>query len=559
MGPQNTIKFKKSLQELRFFPPWAIVTAHFVFSALFCLSYHWGYMSTLTDVGTFDQAIWSVLQGELFLNTNAFNEAVSYLGLHFRPILLAFVPFYLLYPSVEWLIIGQCLALSLSAFPVYLLVRKAGAGELAALFFTLAYLGNPFFLNVLPWVFRPETLAVPFITLALLTIETRNFKWFFVSGLFIMLCKEHYGATVAGLGLLWGLRNGDWWGGGLTIFVGTAYSFLVLGFVMPALSPYGGHVMLEESLGQLSRYTWLGGSFKEILLNFVAQPQIVLKTVFFDFGGGIYLLMLLIFTAFAPLAALEFFLPALADLAANLLSANPMPRSPFAYHTVSVVPLLMAAAIFGVQRISARISRFSFTELAVLVSLASMAAGYLLAPLPLPGAADLWRPTALFNLPDSTLATVRNAVGDNSSVSAQANVGAHFSQRREIYQFPNMIGEVEMIVLRLDSPTRNIEPLAEEKRESRKSRFGMLDAHLQLDRTEYVAAIEKLLAEKRYGIWLWEEPWLVLKFDFEATEKAKDYILVSRKMDSLRQQWELDEPVPGNDGAGKEQPAQQEH
>ena len=37
----------------------------------------------------------------------------------------------------------------------------------------------------------------------------------------------------------------------------------------------------------------------------------------------------------------------------------------------------------------------------------------------------------------------------------------------------------------------------------------MLDSHLQMDRTEYVASIEYLLSSKEYGILVWDDPWLV--------------------------------------------------
>ena len=97
---------------------WIAIFIYFLLTLIISLSYHWGYMSSVTDIGTFDQAIWGTLHGHFFLNTIAFNKAINYLGFHFRPILLIFLPFYILLPKVEWMILAQSFALSLTALPI---------------------------------------------------------------------------------------------------------------------------------------------------------------------------------------------------------------------------------------------------------------------------------------------------------------------------------------------------------------------------------------------------------------------------------------------------------
>lgn len=164
-------------------------------------------MSSMTDIGTFDQAVWGTLHGDFFLNTNTFSKKVSYLGIHFRPILLIFTPLYVLWPKVEWMILAQSTALSLTAWPIYKLSKCIAKSDSAALFWALAYLVNPFIIGLHPYVFRPESLAVPFIAIALLSVEKSDFRLLGLSCLFIVLCKEHFGIMVMGFVILWGITK----------------------------------------------------------------------------------------------------------------------------------------------------------------------------------------------------------------------------------------------------------------------------------------------------------------------------------------------------------------
>jgi uncharacterized membrane protein len=108
------------------------------------------------------------------------------------------------------MILAQSFALSITAWIIFSLSKHVTKSHSAAFLWALVYMINPFVLNVPPWVFRPEALAVPFIALALLAVEKHNFYLLLLSCLFIVLCKEHFGVMVIGFGLLWGLRHRNW-------------------------------------------------------------------------------------------------------------------------------------------------------------------------------------------------------------------------------------------------------------------------------------------------------------------------------------------------------------
>jgi hypothetical protein len=246
-------------------------------------------------------------------------------------------------------------------------------------------------------------------------------------------------------------------------------------------------------------------------------------------GGGVYFGLLLLPFAGFPVVAGAFLLPGLGDVAANMLSAaNPIQKSIFSYHSVSLVPVLATAAIYGVARVSRWQKRFSLVELTGVVLAASTITGVGYAPLPLPGAHNYWAPEP-FTHPDPDLPAVRTAVGDGASVSAQANVGAHFSQRKEIHLYPNKVYDVDVIVLRLDSPTTKVDL-------QDPGRGAGLAWHLQMRPADYLGSIQCLLSGKEYSVALWRDPWLVLS---RSGHRAAAENEVQGKIEQLRNEWQV--------------------
>ena len=513
---------------------WLLVIAilvHFSVSLLLELSRHWGYMSSINDLAHFDQAVWGAKAGYSLLNTDFFNKPTNRLGMHFDPILFLFVPLYAINSHVVWFIIAQAFSLAIGAWPIFLLSARVFSSQGLGLLWALIYLVNPFILNAAAWDFHPTTLAVPFVAITMLAIEMKKPYLMFASIFVILLCKEHFGVMAVGFGMLWYIRNKSWKPALALVLIGIMHSFMVLGFIMPALSPTGHHHMLA------GRYSWLGHSMGEILGRLFTDPFSIIKVVMIDFKGIPYMVFLFAIFCGFPLLAPQFLLPGLADLAANMLASVSMPRSLIGYHSATLIPVLATAAIYGVKRLSLWQSRYTMTELAGLVAIVSLVSGYLLAPLPLPGAHNFWAPARFPSWPDPHVHTIRSLVGENASISVQANVGSHFSQRHEIYRYPNMVGEVDAIVLRLESPTRNINNIPVELIENRRCYLQMLDSHLQMDRTEYMASIRSLLSDNKYGVLLWDDPWLVFGRDMANHGSLQK---IEHKLNRLQKEWQID-------------------
>lgn len=503
------------------------ISIHFALILMLGLSRHWGYMSSLNDLGVFDQALWGTLNGQFLLNTsNQLSEPINWLGFHFHPILLLFTPLYALSPTPEWFILAQAIALSLAAWPIFLLTSHVCQSEKAGLLWALTYLVNPFLLNATAWDFHPVALAVPFVALGMLAVEKVDRRLLFLSCLPMLFIQEHLGLTVMGFGLLWRLHNKTWEPAIWLVLLGVAHAVLVLGFIMPVFSPTGEHMLL-------SRYGWIGHSAGEVIQALLTRPLSIIKMVM-DMGGAVYFGLLLLPFLGLPLAAIPALLPGLADLTANMLSANPMPRSVFSYHSLIVLPVLTVAASYGAERMSRWVKKFSVTEISGLALTAGVVTGYGFAPLPLPGASNFWDPSHFTREPDPIMPTTRAAIPANVSVSAQSNVGAHLSGRREIYVYPSKIGQAGAIVLRLESPTNKLYP-------QDPALLATLAGHLQMRPADYLASIECLLASKEYGVTLWRDPWLIFSRGAvpAATGPSIDNY-IRQKLQQLRVNWQVE-------------------
>ena len=498
------------------------------FLSYYGISRHFNYLTSINDLGHMDQAIWGTLNGEPFLNSDIFNKPFNRLGGHFDPVLALFVPFYLIAPSVVWLILAQAIAIPLAGLPIYYLAKRVVQSERIALFWAAACMLSPFMLSAASWDFHPVSLAAPFIALAFLAVEKKQPWLLFATCLFILLCKEHFGLLVSGFGLLWYIRHRDWKTSAFFILSGLGFFLLVMKVIIPTFSPSGGHLMLSEDMGAASRYSWLGNSLEEIARTILTKPVETLHQIFSIMGGWKYLVLLLVPLLCLPLLGCEFLLPGLADLLVNLLSANPMPRSVFSYHSVTLIPVFIAAAIYGSRR-AVRLLKTAVPErLAIVALIITVVIGWITFPFfSLPGGLGLWEPKRVLGFHDPNYAMVQDLITPDMSVSVQANIGAHFTQRHEVYMYPNKVGEVDAVILHLDSPT-----LLTDRRNPHE--IGSLGHHLQMDSLDYLNSVQSLLVSNKYSIFVRRGSWLIFMRGEMPNNNHADLI---DEIDRLKTEW----------------------
>ena len=219
-------------------------------------------------------------------------------------------------------------------------------------------------------------------------------------------------------------------------------------------------------------------------------------------------------------------LPATADLLANLLAANKLPRSIFSYHSVTLVPIFAVAAIHGGYKLARTVRSIGPVRLSQYVLLFTLILGYAFAPLPLYGSANYWKADHFSIAHDPVISNIQNLISDGS-VSAQGNVGSHFSQRTMIYFYPQKVGETDFVILQLKSPTQKLLPYEA-------GAVSTLANHIMMNTPDYLDSVSDLLADEQYGIVFWKDPWLVLqRGEVNVTNEAQ----VLDKIEFLRGRW----------------------
>jgi uncharacterized membrane protein len=513
---------------------WSCILSYFCFFSLLGVWRHWGYITSPYDLGAFDQAIWTASQRGSMLNSfNGSGQTMNWLGIHFQPILYLFVPLYKLYPSVHWLTVSQSAAFSFSALPIFAIARHATRSEKNAVIWALIYLLNPFVIAAATWDFHEVSLATFFISLGLYAITQKRLLLLMVSSLFLLACKEHFGLTVAGLGILYGVVHKNWLVGAGFSAIGIMAMALIIGVIMPSYSPTGQHLMIKPAISMHSsslRYAWLGNSAASVIENLLMHPFITIEAVFVTMNGWRYLGALFVPFLFLPAGSPIWITPIVSDLLANLLSAIGMPRLITSYHSAPIIPILTVASINGLRRFSPFLTKFSANSFLKSILLLNVLLAYCFAPLPFSGSLNYWQPVKTIVSFDARERIIKKIV-ENSSVSIQANLIAHFTQTNSFYFFPQKTGDADFIVLRLDSPTTKLTT-------STSREFGTLAQLLQMDPAFYLDSIEELIDNPHYQLVYWSDPWLIFGKEQKNVSSA---VLrqVRLKIQSLRQKWSL--------------------
>ena len=395
---------------------------------------HRSFESGRFDLGNMAQAVWSTADGDPLEVTSLAGEQFVRLGAHFNPALVLLAPLWAVWPSPEMLLVAQAVGLALGAPAVFLLARKHLRSETAAALLSVAYLVTP----ALGWMtladFHAVALATPLLLWAFWFLDEERLLPFALAAALAVATKEHVGLAVAGMGVWHAIARRRALPGVPIAAVGLAIALAAVLLVVPHFSPTG------ES-GFYGRYERVGGSPGGMARTAVEDPGKVAgaATEGRDLG---YLLKLLVPLAGMSLAAPAALLVALPELALNVLSETLTQTSIRYQYSATALAALMAAAIFGLRRVSRR-TGLPVTPLAAAVTAAAVGSAYALGPLPifqpLPGGEGLPRRTFQATEHDRLAETALHLIPDEAVVSASNSLGGHLSDRRRILSFPRLL------------------------------------------------------------------------------------------------------------------------
>jgi uncharacterized membrane protein len=405
---------------------WTAIGAYAAgFSALSILR-HRAFSTGRFDLGNMVQAVWSTAHGHPLQITGLRGDQISRLGAHFDPILAAFAPLWLAWPSPDMMLVAQAVAVAVGALPVFWLARKHLGSDRVALGFALAYLIYP----PTQWLtlneFHPVALACPLLLYAIWFLDEGRLVPFAACAIVAATTKEEIALVVAGLGIWYALTHGRRWTGAAVAVAGVAVALIAIEVVIP-------HFNRAGTSSFFTRYSEVGSTPGGIVHTALTDPWKIVTTAATGRGLG-YLaqlaLPLALLVVLAPLALIA----AVPELAVNLLSAATTQTSIRFHYTAGLIPVLIAAAVFGAKRLPPRI------PVATIVVVTALAANYLLGPAPLwryfPGGEQHQARAADVSEHDRIAARALRLIPPHAVVSATNSLGAHLSARRRVLSFP---------------------------------------------------------------------------------------------------------------------------
>jgi uncharacterized membrane protein len=405
---------------------WTAIGAYAAGFAALSILRHRAFSTGRFDLGNMVQAVWSTTHGHPLQITGLRGDQISRLGAHFDPILAAFAPLWLVWPSPDVLLVAQAVAVAFGALPVFWLARKHLGSDRAALGFALAYLIYP----PTQWLtlneFHPVALACPLLLYAIWFLDEGRLLPFAACAIVAATTKEEIALVVAGLGIWYALAHGRRWTGAAVAAAGVAAALIAIEVVIP-------HFNRAGTSSFFTRYSEVGSTPGGIVHTALTDPWKIVTTAATGRGLG-YLaqlvLPLALLVVLAPLALIA----AVPELAVNLLSAATTQTSIRFHYTAGLIPVLIAAAVFGAKRLPPRV------PVATIVVVAALAGNYFLGPVPLwryfPGGEQHQAHAAEVSEHDRIAARALRLIPPHAVVSATNSLGAHLSARRRVLSFP---------------------------------------------------------------------------------------------------------------------------
>ena len=401
------------------------------FSALSILR-HRAFNTGRFDLGNMVQAVWSTAHGHPLEVTTLAGEQISRLGSHFDPILIAFAPLWLAWPSPGVLLVAQAAAIALGALPVFWLTRRHLGSERAGLGFALAYLLYP----ATQWLtlneFHAVALACPLLLYAFWFLDQDRLLPFAVFAALAAISKEEIGLVVAGFGIWYAFARRRRVVGAVIAVLGAGVAIVAVEVVVPHFS--------GSASSFYRRYDEVGGSPGGIAGTLFTDPLRVLGEAFS--GRDLHYLgqLLLPLGALAILAPLAL-IAVLPELTLNLLSGAPTQSSIHFHYTAGLIPPLVVATVLGAAGLARRRPAVLPWLGPAAVAL-GLAANFHLGAIPvwghLPGGEDFQTNAAEVTEHDRiTLEAVR-LIPPRAVVSANNWLGGHLSARMRVLSFPRL-------------------------------------------------------------------------------------------------------------------------
>lgn len=396
---------------------------------------HDNFHSRRLDLGNMDQTIWNVVNGNGFTLTDPMGTAqLSRLAVHADFLLILLSPLYIVWSDPRMLLLIQVIVVGIGAIPVYWIALHVLKSRGVALFFAALYLLYPPLGRNMLHDFHAVSLTTTFLLFAYWYMVKEKYIPFIIFAILAALGKEHIWITLALMGVyiaVW--KKSPRIGIPITGISGAIF-YILFWIAIPAVSPAKQHF----ALSYLSEF---GGGLNEIFKNLLTNPLAILSVMLRP-DRVYYYYQLLFPVGFLPIFSPFALLFGAESLLINSLSNNNLMRQIDYQYTSTIIPFLMVSAIHGYAVLGKMLQRIKMLQvirkipitLTYLVVCMSISL-YLWGEFPTGKTQWFWH--FITPVPErQTMNTIATSIDSTKTVSVTNNIGAHFSQRKYLYNFP---------------------------------------------------------------------------------------------------------------------------
>lgn len=299
------------------------------------------------DLGIVSQVLWNTTHGD-FLYSSGPGLFAPMLKEHCNPVYWPMAALYALYPDPRLLTLLQVLVLAAALVPLWFLAQHC-CGPLPALLITAAAAASPTLQYIALSEFHPVTLALPVLLAALYARARQHPRLAFLLFCSCLLIDEALAVTIAAVGLF-DLVRARMRSGLALVGIGALAYLLIVFCVLPAFTPSGVPLYFYHSY-----FRYIPGTSGIDKIIAVCHNPGLFGPQAVNSRTADYLFMLFLPLAGLPFAAPALIIPALPQLAFNVLSGFAGTAAIHQHYNALTLAFLFPAAILGIRRLARRL------------------------------------------------------------------------------------------------------------------------------------------------------------------------------------------------------------
>lgn len=289
----------------------------------------------MLDLGLFNRHMYSLVHLDFSANPL---KGINLLGDHAHYFLLPLAPFYALWQSPVFLLVVQALAISFSAYPIYLIAKHYFKSEKIAFLWAVIYLSFFGFWAALSYPFHDSPVAVLPIAWALYhLVVNNNYRRLAIWLIILCLVREDMALVATMFGLYTALFDKKYRFGGVVIVASLTYFLVVTRVFLPAMGT-GTYLYGDNPFGS---------SFIDIIKATFTQPHNVIKELFLPKAKLQTLLYMLFSFGGLPLLAPRLLILLIPLWMGRTFTTQSWRWLPIQHYSASQAPILCVAAIVG--------------------------------------------------------------------------------------------------------------------------------------------------------------------------------------------------------------------